>query len=213
MARPTTVNRGWPGALVTVIESPSEAKPPRPLASTTICPGRCAQWPDWSATSSTGPPGDERPATDSGGSGTGAGYPLDSSVPEISATANGPAAAVTGARPRVAASADGVTREGSMLATMCAPRCEANARSNGAFESTTSASPSTAEAVDTNSTAAITTVCTRRRRPSPPRTAPATAPGLIIARPRLRDRRPERLGHRRGEPSARRSARPDRGCE
>ena len=72
-----------------------------------------------------GPPGDERPATDSGGSGTGAGYPLRLVGSGDLGDRNGPAASVTGARPRVAASADGVTRDGSMLATICAPRCEA----------------------------------------------------------------------------------------
>ena len=104
-------------------------------------------------------------------------------LPRSSATfasGNGPAAAVTwGSRP-VAASSAGVARDELMVTVASAPRCAANARSNGAFESAARARPSTEAPVDTSSTTAITTACTRRRV-SPPRIARSTGPGLIAA--------------------------------
>ena len=94
VARPTTVNCGFPGALVTVTVSPIPTPKPSVLASTTIWPVRCGQWPASSVMSSTGPPGVARPASVSGGrSATGA--PGEESLAVTSASANGPAAATT----------------------------------------------------------------------------------------------------------------------
>ena len=217
MARPTTVSRGFPGALVTVTVSPIPTTNPSlaSLVSITIWPVRCGQWPAWSVRSSTGPPGVVRPARVSGGR-TATGAPGEESAAVTFASANGPAAAVTCGRRAVAASCAGVAREVSIVATTCAPRCAEKAWSNVAWESTTSVRPRTEDAVETTSTRAMTIVWTPRRRPIPPRTAPATAPGLIAApRPCGRsggDQSLGRSGPRAGGPPGGCSAPPVRGC-
>ena len=101
------------------------------------------------------------------------------------ASGNGPAAAVTCGSRLVAASSAGEAAAESTVAATCAPRCAANAWSNGALESTARARPSTEALVDTSSTTKITAACTRRRV-SPPRIARSTGPGLIAAPARRR---------------------------
>src|SRR6516165_2553679 len=60
VAMPTTVSFGEPGTPVTVSCEPRLTFSPAALDSTT-CPGPVGQWPEVSARSSTGPPGEERP--------------------------------------------------------------------------------------------------------------------------------------------------------
>src|SRR5262249_56391966 len=95
LATPTTVSTGCVGALVTVIWVPmSCAAEPGPLKSreSTISPGRCAHRPASSVRSSTGPPGDARPATVFGGR---VNPPCALTREVMVASANGPAAALT----------------------------------------------------------------------------------------------------------------------
>ena len=95
---------------------------------------------------------------------------------------NGPAAAVTPARPVVAASWAGV----ALLAAVTSAPCRAaNARSNGALESKSKPNASVPAAVDTSSTVKITTVCALRRV-TPPGTARGTGAALIAALPHPR---------------------------
>src|SRR6516165_7543914 len=61
LAKPTTVRCGDPGTPVTVICAPMATAGPRSVSTT--CPGWVAQWPEVSVRSSTGPPGEARPAT------------------------------------------------------------------------------------------------------------------------------------------------------
>src|SRR5215468_4577162 len=127
LATPTTVSTGRPGALVTVIWVPmSCAAGPTPLKSrvSTISPGRCAHRPASSVSSSTGPPGDARPATVADGRVI---PPCALTRGVMVASANGPAAAVTCGSRRVAASWPAVTLAASMLAVTSAPRCAVNA--------------------------------------------------------------------------------------
>src|ERR1019366_5488095 len=67
VAYQTTVSLGFPGAVVTVSLLPSAGDiacaPVCPLLDSTIWPGLRAQWPWVRVRSSTGPPGDARPAT------------------------------------------------------------------------------------------------------------------------------------------------------
>src|SRR5215470_19144781 len=103
LATPTTVSTGCPGALVTVIWVPTScAGGPGYWKSreSTISPGRRAHRPASSVRSSTGPPGEERPATVAG----------DRVIPPcvltrgvMVASAYGPAAAVTCGSRRVPA--------------------------------------------------------------------------------------------------------------
>src|SRR5215468_3336100 len=96
LATPTTVSTGCPGALVTVIWLPmSCAVGPGPLwksRESTISPGRRAHRPASRVRSSTGPPGEARPATVAGGR-VMPPWVLTRGV--MVASANGPAAAVT----------------------------------------------------------------------------------------------------------------------
>src|SRR5262249_23076224 len=108
VAVPTTVRRGEPGTPVTVSCVPMPIPAPWPSLCSTTCPGCVAQWPEISVRSSTGPPGDARPTTVicccvwregpdwPGGGGR-------SMVAVTVVWGNGPAAAVTPARPLVPA--------------------------------------------------------------------------------------------------------------
>ena len=208
LATPTTVSTGCPGTLVTVIWLPMSCVTGPPLLKSresTISPGRCAQRPASSVRSSTGPPGDARPATVAGGRVI---PPCALIRGVMVASANGPAAAVTCGSRRVAASWPASALAASTLAVASAPRCAAKACWNGPFESSRSPSPSVAEAVDTSSTVKITTVCTLRRV-TPPDTARSTGAALIAALPRPRR---WRSGRRRTRSSGWRTARPGRGC-
>src|SRR6516165_4057240 len=158
VAVPTTVRRGEPGTPVTAICVPmptGEAWPSEawPSVSTTACPGCVAQRPECSVRSSTGPPGQARPTTviccvgreepDWPGRG-------DTSIVAVTVVSgNGPAAAVTSARPVVAASCAG---EALAVAVTSAPCWAANARSNGALTSASGPGASAAAAVNTRTT-------------------------------------------------------------
>ncbi len=68
---PTTVSFGRPGALVTVTFVPSDRSSWKSLAglnASTTWPARRGQCPECRVRSSTGPPGEARPANVSGGS-------------------------------------------------------------------------------------------------------------------------------------------------
>src|SRR5215469_11682330 len=204
LATPTTVSFGCPGALVTMIWLPMSCAV-RPglgkLRESTISPGRRAHRPASRVRSSTGPPGEARPATVTGGS-VMPPWVLIRGV--MVASANGPAAAMTCGSPRVAASWPVVALDESMLAATSAPRCAANECWNGLLEEMRSPSPSVAEAVDTSRTVKITTVCTLRRV-TPPDTARTTGLTLIAVLPRSRRwrsgrQRPGSCGWRTGRP-------------
>src|SRR5215467_206504 len=96
LATPTTVSTGCPGALVTVIWLPMScatgAGPLWKSRESTISPGRRAHRPASRVRSSTGPPGEARPATVAGGR-VMPPWVLTRGV--MVASANGPAAAVT----------------------------------------------------------------------------------------------------------------------
>src|ERR1700691_1899028 len=87
VAMPTTVSAGLRGTLVAVITVPSGSA--RPLPDSTTWPDWSAQWPACSTMSSTGPPGDARPASVIGGC-----APPPTGDRTV-ASANGPPAAVT----------------------------------------------------------------------------------------------------------------------
>src|SRR5207244_12081851 len=112
-------------------------------------------------------PAEARPAIVSvNGSGSPPLGPPDTDA-STATSANGPAAAVTCGSLAVAASSAAVVLAGSTVTDRCAPRCAANALSNGPSESTISAAASTQAAVVISNTTAITIVCTLRRT-SPP---------------------------------------------
>ena len=113
VAVPTTVRRGEPGTLVTVIcvPMPTRGAWPSgawPSVSSTACPGCVAQWPAISVRSSTGPPGDARPTTVICWAGRETpNWPCAGGTSIVAVTVvsgNGPAAAVTPASRVVAAS-------------------------------------------------------------------------------------------------------------
>src|SRR6516225_2420848 len=124
VARPTTVRGGEPGTPVTVTGDPMATPAPWPSVSSTTCPGCVAQWPEVSVRSSTGPPGEARPATVicccsgregpdwPGGGGT-------SMVAVTVVWGNGPAAAVTPGKRVVAAS---WAADALVVAVTCEPR-------------------------------------------------------------------------------------------
>src|SRR5450755_562909 len=154
VATPTTVSTGRPGALVTVIFVPSGSPSCMSLdglLARTSWPGRCAQCPDCRVTSSTGPPGEARPASVNCGSDPFGPVTL-ASCGVMLASAKGPAAAAAPGSRVVAASSAGAARAASTIATTCAPRCAANDWSNGALESTTRAWARAAAPTDTSST-------------------------------------------------------------
>src|SRR5262249_33594985 len=104
LATPTTVSTGCLGALVMVIWVPMSCAVRPGLGKSrdsTISPGRCAHRPASSVRSSTGPPGDARPATVTSGR-VMPPWALIRGV--MVASANGPAAAVTCRSRPVAAS-------------------------------------------------------------------------------------------------------------
>src|SRR6516225_8991938 len=129
VAVPTTVRCGEPGALFTVTGVPMATVAPWPSVSSTTCPGCVAQWPDFSVRSSTGPPGEARPATVSccsmgrGGPDWPAGGGTSMIVVTV-AWGNGPAVAVTPGSRVVAASWPG---EAVLVAVTCEPCWAANA--------------------------------------------------------------------------------------
>ena len=175
---PTIVSFGLPGALVSVITwpwlRPCPAPVPARLPEITICPVAAGQCPDDSAMSSTGPPGDERPASVSAGNCTGPWTAGTVAVTVTVASANGPAAAVTPAsRPVAASSAAGAFRAFTVTVAS-APCCAANAWSNGAFEATSSPAASVEAAAEASRTSPMTSACSRRPA-SPPRRAVRTA--------------------------------------
>jgi len=96
LATPTTVSTGCPGALVTVIWLPmscvTRAGPLWKSRESTISPGRCAHRPASRVRSSTGPPGEARPATVAG---CRVMPPWVLTRGVMVASANGPAVAVT----------------------------------------------------------------------------------------------------------------------
>ncbi len=127
-AMPTTVRVTLPAAPGMVSCVPSGTVTPLPglgsLASTS-CPGPSAQCPDCRVRSSTGPPGEARPATSIGPQGNSP--PGPDCLGLTVTSANGPAAAVTSASRVVAASSALVALAGSTIAITCAPRWAANA--------------------------------------------------------------------------------------
>src|SRR5262245_56043706 len=185
LAMPTTVNLGRPGTPTAVTCAPG-GKPNWKSLESTISPGRCAHRPCRRVRSSSGPPGEARPTSVSGGP---VNCPPDPGGPGscgvMVTSGYGPAAAVTCGSRVLAASWAVVALPESMAATRCAPCWAAKALSNGAFETTTRPRASTQAPVEIVTTRPITSVCTRLRA-SPPRSARATAP----ARPRLIARPP-----------------------
>ena len=197
LAKPTTVSAGLPGRLVAVKVLPSTGPPlpgpPPPGAgfpARTTWPGPSAQCPAFSTTSSTGPPGSERPTRVV----CPQGWPWNSSG--IVVSSNGPAIAVTPATCAVAASCAAVARPGFAVTVTSAPCCAANALVNGELLALSSARPRVAEAVAMNSTATITTACTLCRSippdavrttlsqlPAPGRSCPWPPPAPLVPSP------------------------------
>ena len=96
LARPTTVSAGSPGSSGNLRWAPTPNPHPPPAVFITIWPGPVAQVPDMSTTSSTDPPGDERPTTVICPIGRPEGIPVPEPATGCSdAVAYGPAAAVT----------------------------------------------------------------------------------------------------------------------
>jgi len=163
VATPTTVRFGEPGTPITVTCAPTDTAGPRPDRDHTTSPGRWAQRPAVSVRSSTGPPGDARPARASWSwkmpwppSGA-----LKPTCARTVSSGNGPAAAVTPGSVVVAVARAAEARPVSTAAVTCAPRCAANAWSNGPLESASRPSASVEAAVETSTTRPITTAWTR----------------------------------------------------
>ena len=169
LPKPTTVSAGVPGTPVTVRVLPSPGPPPPGLPSSTTWPGPSGQCPAFSTRSSTGPPVEPRPASVSCPNGwpPNCVWTVDS--------ANGPAAAVTPPRWRVAASSAALARAVFTVTVTCAPCCAPNACWNGPLLAASRARPSVAEAVETSTTRPIATACTlcRSTPPAAVRTGPS----------------------------------------
>ena len=143
-----------------------------------------AHWPWFRVRSSSGPDRRARPTTVSPG--------LDSPPPPLAASVTlvsgyGPAARVTPAARRVAASCAVLARAASIVTARSAPCCVATALANSSFALVSSVTPSRAAAVDAVSTTNSTTVGTRRRV-SPADAARSTGAAVFIGAPQ---RRPE----------------------
>ena len=179
LAKPTTVRDGFPGTPVTARVLPVTGPPPPGKPFSTTWPGPVGQWPAFSTRSSTGPPGVGRPARVSWPNG------CPPSWTWTVASGNGPAAAVTSGRVRVAASSAWLARAVFTVTATSAPCWAANACWNGPLVTESNARPSVADAVETSSTVPITTAWTlcRSTPPAAVRTAPIP---LVLLSARLR---------------------------
>ncbi len=146
-ATPQTISLRDPTRTVDPVNTPS----PRAM---TICPPVAAQVPSSSVRSSTGPPGEDRPAIRSG-TGEEPGTPGTVTRAVTDTLGYGPPAAVTPGSRAVAAICAGVAAAGSTAAVMSAPFCRANARSNAPLALATKPSATTDVAVAASTTTPI----------------------------------------------------------
>ena len=197
LAKPTTVRFWACGDPVTVIVLPTTGPPSPAVLFSVTWPGPLAQRPAFSTTSSTGPPGEDRPTSVS----CPKGWPLNCDWTVTSP--NGPAIAVTPCRVRVAASRAESACAEFTVTIRCAPFWAAKACWNGPLLAASSVRPRVAEAVETSSTMPSTTAWTLCRRIPP--VAVLTAPSQFTGTP-PRGRRP--AGRPRSAPCGPRTARP-----